>query len=164
MKKSNYYRRVLSTLCLLCLCSCSKTTREWNFWTNGNPNACFSSGRMTLASDNTTSQMELEISRTASGTRMYLNIFLLAVAPLSEDPNKATFELIIEGQAPLRFYPYRLEGGQRLLLPQEVSDYIIELLLSNQCFTIKLGRNQLMVIPQQFEKNYQKLMALPINA
>lgn len=160
--KIRCYQRALCALCLLCLSACSTSTREWTFWDNANSHPCFNSGKIILEPESSCHHIGLEISRTTSGVRLYINAYLLPIAPLPEDYSRARLEVILEDGEVMTFYPYRLQGGQRLLLPSEAANFLIELLLEGQGFTIKAGRNEIGVIPDRFDELYQKLMDLPI--
>ena len=93
---------------------------------------------------------------------MYVNLFLLCTAPLPDDEAKTSIQLIMEDGETLILYPYRFEGGQRLLLPSEASDFIITLLSEGKSFTIKVGRNELAIVPENFQISYENLMSVPI--
>ncbi|MBA3720974.1 MAG: hypothetical protein H0W88_01065 [Parachlamydiaceae bacterium] len=122
----------------------------------------YNAGRLFLEPDNATSHVGLELDRTRSGIRMYLNLYLLLVPPYADDPSRACVKLIIEGEEALIFYPYRLAGCQKILFPEDVTNYIIELLLNDQSFILNLGRNQINVIPDKFQEAYEKLMEIEI--
>jgi hypothetical protein len=117
---------------------------------------------MKLACDSTSHHLELEIDRGRSGVKMYVNLLLLPIAPLPGDETRASIQIILEDDEILVIHPHRFIGGQRLLLPPDTSDLLISLLLEGCSFTIKVGRNELQVIGNNFEKSYNDLMSLEI--
>lgn len=152
---------LIAALCFL-LIGCSSSCRQWILWGTITHDASFNSGRMFLEPEKLGSQIEIEISRGASGTRMYINLLILPSAPLPNDPSRTAVELIVGDQEPRVFYPYRLLGGQRLLVPDEITEEIIQYLLDGESVVIKMGRNKVQVVPDNFEKSYDGLMAIPV--
>lgn len=112
--------------------------------------------------DTNYSHLELELVRNRSGIRLYLNLLMMVAPPCREDPSRTKVEIIFEDQEPSTVYPYLLEGGQRLLLPGDAADFLIRLLIEDNSFTLKIGRSQITVIPDNFSIVYEKLLALPI--
>ena len=163
MKYESQLKRALVALSLIALIACSKPNcRKWVLFEDRAFYSKYNSGRLILESETSMNYLELEIDRTQSGIRMYLNLFLLPARPLSDDPTLTSIQLVLEDDECLTFYPYLFEGGQRLLLPPEATDFIIKLLLEGHCFTFKVGKNELNVIPDNFQNSYDNLMAIPI--
>lgn len=158
----NNIQRTFIVLWLLCLVGCSESCREWYLMDTVTAYPCFNSGCLILGPDNECSKLNLEICRSRSGVRIYLDVLLLKAPLVEDDPSRAILELLLEGEEPLTFYPYILDGSQRLLFTDEVSNYIIELLLAEQTFVIQAGRDKITVIPDNFAENYQELMDLEI--
>lgn len=156
-------QRALSALCILCLCSCSSPAcRQWELQEILTKRPCFNGGRLILGPDSNLSQLELELIRNRSGMRFYINLLLLQAYPCKEDPCLTKAEIIFEGQEPWIITPYLLEGGQRLQLPAEVSDQLIQALCDDRSFILKMGRSQIHAIPDNFMPGYEKLLAIPI--
>lgn len=155
--------RISIVLLSFFLSSCTgNSCREWIVWTTETDCPQFNSGRMFLSPDASSNQIELEIDRGPSGIKMYLNLFCLPVAPLPNDPTKAAVELLIEGDESRIFYPIRYIGGQRLLCPEDIASLIIEKLLDEETVVIKIGRNKITVIPDNFADTYQALINIPL--
>lgn len=156
-------QRAIFVLCLVLLTSCSTPCRQWILCEIGGEDPCFNSGRLILEPDSTICHLELELDRSQSGIRMYVNLLLLQAPPLPEDPQKTALSILFEDGESLIVYPYLLTGGQRLLLPPDVADFLIATLLEGRPFTIQIGRQNLSVIIDQFEPLYQRLLAIPIS-
>lgn len=146
------------------LFSCAPTPcREWILVNTITKRPCFNSGRLFLEPDSKSHHIELEISRSASGIHMYLNLLLFPAPPLPEDSSKTCAELIVDGQEPLIFYPYRLSGEQRLLVPDEIAQKIIDLLSENHAILIKVGRDEIQVVSENFDMCYQNLLIISMD-
>jgi hypothetical protein len=170
------------------LFSCSPHCRQWNFDEIRTSCPHYNSKRMVLPPDNPFRGVELVISQTHSGQRMYLNVFSLSLPCDPEIPEKTKFTLTcfshnilnkamlanstIDDSEPLnacgkqelegglicyQFYAERLEGGQRLSLPEEAIDVIITELLEGRIFTLSIGRFSSEIIPFKFYEAYRKM-------
>lgn len=156
-------QRGFLTLCLIVLSSCSTPTpRKWEIQEILTKNPCFNGGRLVLGPDSDCSYLELELFRNSSGIRFYLNLLFLQAPPWEEDPARTSITILFEGQEPWVVHPYLLEGGQRLLLPGDVADFLVQALFNEQEFIIQIGRKQITVISTQFIKTYQRLIDLCI--
>lgn len=163
MKICIFTQRAFPALCLLILCSCSTPKcREWEIQENLTQVPSFNAGRLILTPDTNYSHLELELVRNNSGLRFYLNLLLMDAPPLREDPTRTKAEILSENGEPELIYPYLLEGGQRLMLPGDDADALIQRLLEDNSFIIKIGRSQITVIPDNFSKAYEKILSLPI--
>jgi hypothetical protein len=158
-----YSRAFYCALFLFCLNACSSPRcRQWEIQEALVEDPCFYSARMTLAPESETCHLELEIDRSRTGLRLYLNVLLLQVPPCPDDPNKAALTLLLEDGESMIVFPYILAGGQRLLFSPEVTLYLIDLLLDGQSFTIQLGRQRSTIILTNFQTSYDQLMHIPI--
>lgn len=151
-------------LCIFFCCGCSSPAcRQWELQEILTKRPCFNGGRLILGPDSNISQLEMELIRNRSGIRFYINLLFLQALPLKEDPCLTKVEIIFENQEPWIIYPYLLEGGQRLMLPQAISEQLIQALTEDRPFTVKIGRSQLTAIPDNFLAAYEKLLAIPID-
>jgi hypothetical protein len=156
-------QRVFIALCLIFLAGCSAPAcRQWEIQEIETNIVCFKGGKLTLSSDSDYSHLELELIRNRSGIRFYLNILFLKAPPCKEDPSRTRLEIRFDDQEPWIVYPYLLEGGQRLLLPGDVADILVQNLLDGHSFTIQIGRSVINVVPDHFSVVYARLLALPI--
>jgi hypothetical protein len=157
--RQKFMQRALTALCTLSLLNGCSTPpcREWIF--NDIIASCpsYNSGRLLLQPDNAYTYLEVEILRSKSGIRMYLNILLMEARPCEENPQKAKVEIILADET-LTVYAHILKGGQRLLLPGEVADLLIDTLLDDQCFTIQVGAKKIVIVPDRFQESYNKFL------
>ncbi len=152
-------------IAILCACfhltSCSTPCRQWQCQKIVACSPRFNSARLFLPPDCENPRLDIEMIRTSSGTRLYLNILFLKAPPCKEDPSRTTIEILFENDTRL-MYPTILQGGQRLLLDGQDANLLIQTLLDGNAFTIKIGRHELTIVPDQFEIKYDELMSLPI--
>lgn len=162
----SFFQRAFIALFLLAITGCaSKKCREWDMQVNLTRCPQFNGCRMILDPDGDHSHLEVEIVRTRSGLRFYINILFLQALPLAQNPGYTQAEIMFEGgEESFIIYPQILEGGQRLLVAPEVAENLIQTLIQGQSFTIKLGRLQTQVITTNFEEMYQKFMKVPIGS
>ncbi len=161
-----FFKRAFIALILFQLtgCASNKVNREWIFQSNPTSKNLCSGARLLLNAEKEYDYLEVEIVRSRSGIRFYINILFMQAFPCTEDPNRTTIEICFEEEEePWMIYPLILRGGQRLLLPQEVSDYLIENLEQGRGFVIKAGHYQLQVIPETFAERYQEMMQITID-
>lgn len=89
---------------------------------------------------------------------MYINILFLQAKPCEADSSRTEVQVMFEGEEePWIIYPIVFEGGQRLLIPNDVADYLIQALLVECPFTLKVGRFETVIIPKGFKKAYEGL-------
>jgi hypothetical protein len=157
-------QRAMLALCLAIPTACSRPAcRQWEIEEIVTQNPCFNGGRLILSPDSDYSHVELELIRNASGIRFYINLLFLHAMPWNVDHTRTCVTIQIENQDPWTVYPYLLEGGQRLLLPSNVADILVQHLLDNQSFTIQIGHNQTNVLSHNFLKVYRQLLDLSID-
>lgn len=162
-----FWQRIFGVLCLCSLTACSYffavPCRQWTSIDTLTDHSCFNSGRLYLAPENDYSHLELEIDRSTSGVRMYVNVLFLCAPPCPDDTSRAIIEVYFEGEKEPKFiYCHRLKGGQRLLLTNEDADMLIEALLAERSFAIKIGHYQFKAVPDGFAILYDNLLSLPI--
>ena len=155
--------RVLMTLtAFIILTACSKTERQWTYGQNITHSPCYNSGRMFLATDLLAPYFEMELVRSPSDLRLYLNILVLEAPPHPNDPSRTCVTIFWENDS-LTVYPHLFKGGQRLLFPPDVTQFLINKLLNDQSFTISLGRRKCEVVPGNFKTGYEQLMQIPVS-
>lgn len=123
---------------------------------------CFNGGRILLGPDSDYSNLEVELVRTSSGIRFYIDLLLLQAPPWKEDPTRTTVTIQFEEQEPWIIHPYLFKGGQRLLISGNEADLIVQALLDGFSFNIQIGRSQISVVPNQFIECYKRLLDMPI--
>ncbi len=105
--------------------------------------------------------IEVQLLRGDFGTLAYLNIPCREIPPLPDAPRYANVLLIIEEDY-YSFQAIRMEGGQRLLLPDEATDLLIHALLNCVSVVIALPSHYAEICPMRFESLYRKFCALPV--
>lgn len=163
-RTSFHLRRAFIALVLITFTGCNtKVSRDWNFQANLTKRPYYNGGRIFLEPEKEYDYLTIEIVRSRSGVRFYLNILFLQATPCSEDQTKTKVEVFFENEEkPWVIYPLILRGGQRLLLPTDASNYLIQVLLEGQSFDFKVGNYRTKATVNTFEECYQALMKIDI--
>jgi hypothetical protein len=137
--------------------SCSSSNeQQWQIDRTVVSNLDCNLGRLTLPAINTYQGLELELVRSASGTRMYLNAFSLPFPNDLEDLSKSAVILLIDEQVYV-IKAERFMGGQRLLMPEDAASLIITTLVNDKSIQITVGRYRTTIISTRFVELYKQL-------
>lgn len=101
--------------------------------------------------------MELELVRTVEGIRLYLNVFGLEIPATSCDGIFSSVFISFREYS-YTFVADRLLGGQRLLIPKNVQDDIVNNLQEGQPVFIRVGHYQSDIYPEQFLKLFMQMV------
>lgn len=91
---------------------------------------------------------------------MYVNAFGLEIQPEGqtlEGHSTVTVTVSINHQSQ-EFLAYLLQGGHRLLLPENAKHLIVEALQNNYSVEISVASYTTTIIPDDFGKHYQKFI------
>ncbi len=149
-------KRALVALFLILFSACTEPCRQWNYDRIGASCPAYESSRMTLCGSSNAFPLRLVIVHTISGIRMYVDLLGLEAPPDPTDPFKALIT-ITTAEETFDVSAFRFEGGQRLLLPSEDADRLIDLLLNDQTFSLAVGSSRSDVIPNGFSAAYSQL-------
>ena len=97
--------------------------------------------------------MHLEFLQGSYGIILYLTTRSVPFAPLLQEDSKSTVIMQI-GTFEECLIVERLEGGQKLLLPEPLVEQIISALRAGTSIFFKTGRYQLTVSPDGFARAY----------
>jgi hypothetical protein len=117
----------------------------------------FNSTKLSHFTSDLVNGLDLEFMRIAGEVRTYLNVHSLPIPSSKEDP-KTTSGFLTIGSEKYPFQACRHEGGQRLLLPQDISNILIEALSNNQTVHIKVFGYASSITAEGFEPKFQKMM------
>lgn len=135
--------------------------QQWQFDTILTPYSCYNSGRLTLLPADLKS-VSLELVRGVSGERLYVNTLSLSFPCDLNNSSKCQLTFAID-EVNYSVSADRLQGGQRLLLPQAATQQIIEALLENKSVQMTVGRYHVVIISTSFPELYKKLSTIPID-
>lgn len=153
-------RRVFVVLLLLffsvLLFSCRKDAGCQ--WVISRTNACapFNFARVYLPSNDLLQGMDVEFTRSCSGVRMFINLYL---CPLEGEKAELTYKIDGKEYKTLAFV---LEGGQRLSLTCEDQEKIIQSLFQGLSVHISVGMYQLEIPAINFSEMYEKMIDIPM--
>ncbi len=150
----------LTSALFIALISCSRPCQKWSIDKTVTRCPSFNSGKISLKPACLFGEIELEIAQGPCEQRMYLNVFALEFPSLPEDPAKAKVIISFEDRESIT-YGFKLQGGQRLLLPDETAQEITAALLEGQSFCLKVGKYESTIIPNGFQRAFQELNSIP---
>lgn len=146
----------------LFLSSCKKTSPQWSSEQTITSCVSYNSGKIFLRPTCRQGSIELELTRGTCGLRLYVNIFTLMAQPEDCDPSKTLVIFDVDDES-ISIFGDLLEGNQRILLPPHATDWLINVLKSDQEFIVHIGRFSSTIVPTGFSEAYEKLLAIPIS-
>lgn len=149
----------LVALFLSLFLSCTKPCQQWEF---EKINACFPCGeigRIYYLESDSFCLLEPELVADRCGQRLYLNVYTLEFPFEEDDPGKAEIVMTIDDQS-YRFMTDRFSGGQRLLIPPDATELMIQSLLACQNVRIEIGRYSANLTSNNFYPSFTKLQNL----
>ena len=110
--------------------------------------------KITLTPENKFRELQIEIARTHSDERMYLNSLSLRF-PHEQSDLRQTTVTVTTADGTRQFIAYRFQGGQRLLLPEDAAALIIDKLLHSEIVALSVGRFHVEIPVQEFTRAYR---------
>lgn len=148
------------------LCSCTTApSRQWELEKACTPYASYDSARLFLPVDDQYRGLELVLVHGSQGASMYLNACnsMLPCDPCEgADFDMTPVDLVIADQY-VTLMAHRLKGGQRLLLPTEAVNLIVESLFAGCPVFLTVGCYQTEITPCNFPELYYQLGELRHN-
>lgn len=141
---------------LLFFFACSKQS-HWTFDQIHSEREEFRSTKLTYHSHDPVNGIEIQFLKTEEHLNVYLNIHSIPIAPYQKDPKKALLTLEIENQT-IRSLAYRLAGGQRFLLSEEITQTLIEALKNKKEVTVSLIGYRTLLKPEDFAHKFEQLL------
>lgn len=92
---------------------------------------------------------------------MYVNVFQYELPENPDNPKTTTVDILI-GTNRYCFQADLFERNQRLLLPPDALQILVDLLLDNASFFISVGSYHAEITSVHFFDSYQKLIAIPV--
>jgi hypothetical protein len=146
---------VFLSVVLLFFCGCSRSS-NWASNQIDVGDEKYNSTRISYYAPNPINGIDLEFLRTPSRLLAYLNVHSLPIPSTKEDPKAVAVDLLIEEEK-YHFAAYRYEGGQRLLLPEDMVDLIIKALIEKKPLQIKVPGYFTRIEPKGFEDKFEKM-------
>lgn len=113
----------------------------------------FSSSRLSYRSPDPVNGVDVQFLSLDESCHLYLHVHSHPIKPYMGDPKKALVQVKTEDKT-TSYFAIRHQGGQRLLLPDEAKDYIVEKLKSGQFVTISTSGYSSTLTPESFDKKY----------
>lgn len=151
-KKFSGKRVYIALFSILFFTSCSPTPRQWKLASNKGTSLHFCSSRLYLAPENNFTNLEVDILNTSQGKTAYLNAFGIELEPegkSTEGYDTITVTVNVDGH-PHEFIGFLLQGGHRILLPDNAQQLIVEALHSDQTVEVTVAHYSTIIIPDNF--------------
>ncbi|MCB1112267.1 MAG: hypothetical protein H7A37_00295 [Chlamydiales bacterium] len=134
------YGKVSFLLLSLFLCSCvPQPSRCWQHYCDDACEPQYRTVKTWLPAVDRFQSLELEVLTNNEGTYVFINTFSLPIPSAPGHPSKAFVTITID-DSEQQFLADRLEGGQRLRLPEDAAQLLIGALKSQQCIQVRTGR------------------------
>ena len=101
--------------------------------------------------------IDIEFINNSNQIQAYLTVHSTPVEPLKGDPQSVAVS-VRSAQEKFSCTAYRFQGGQKFLLPYEVSEKIISLLKNKQEVTILLNGYRTVLKSADFERKYETFL------
>ena len=137
--------------------SCSHSSKLWVLQKISSSNPSYDAARIFFTT-NSFLGLELEITRVDKDLCSYINVFSQEIPIMKGHSNKSLLT-ISSNNTQQTFVTNRLQGGQRILLPKEATNLIIDELNKNKTLRIIIP-NSLYdgeIISSNFSKVFKKL-------
>jgi hypothetical protein len=144
---------------LILLSSCSKPCQEWEFEETITDCSAFNSAKVSLSPTNEFRGLELELTKNAYDSRMYINVYSRQIQENPEQPGLVDFSIQINEET-YENVGYLFEGGQRILMPTDATLLVINALTENKIITISVQQYSSEIIPTNFQKHLKNLNAI----
>jgi len=154
MRLTHLFKKGALVALFFFLSGCSNECPSWrneNIQSSSCPS--YSIKKVYFPTKNNLSGLELEIADSLTGLRMYLNSFS-TILPAEEDDAHQTNVTYIVADQRYQAAAYRMEGGQRLLLPNDATEQILDALWDQQTVEFQVGRYKAVVDPDGFREAY----------
>ena len=136
------------TISLVILTSCARTC-AWQYQEMLSAAPAYKAAQLTFVPENTFTGIGIQLMKGEAGTSGFFNVY-------SRQLSSAEGTLWINGQ-PVYFKGTLLAGGQRLRLPEAVTQAIIQSLLKNDEVIASLPGYSTQLISDNFSDQYHKL-------
>ncbi len=152
MKKKLFsLEKSVLALLFLFLSACSSKT-GWDYRAVQTKPIASNSANLRIPVTNPFNGLELQFLKGSFGTRAYLSVHAREIPSQANDP----IVIVVDDQS-YSFATTRMEGGQRLLLPEEATQLLISALSNTQKVTIAApGGFSSVISSKKFGKLYRK--------
>jgi hypothetical protein len=124
------------------LSACSQTLSTWKVDSINTNNPQYNSTRLVYTDKNA----RLEFYRTFYKTIGYLSVTSLPIPHSPDNPTTSTLSLKIDNEEE-KILTHRIEGGQKLVIPETTLYKIINAMKKQSTITLKAGRYKLVIPP-----------------
>lgn len=145
-------------LLLLFLVSCSKSC-FWKYQEIDTHCPLYRTAILSHHSDNQFSGLNLEFLRGSYGTKGYITVVCGEIPPSPQDISLSQVYIAIDGQAQACL-AFRMEGGQKVLLPDPITYLLIDALIGGRKVIVALDGYYAEIPAQDFAKYHKSFESL----
>ena len=157
---TNIKQLILLSGALLFIAGCNKSS-HWSTNHVKTGSSAFDSSELCYRTSDPANGLDLAMIRTKDTLRFYLAVRSRSIPPYQNNPKQALVEILIDNNKYI-FIAARHEGGQRLLLPEECQQLVLDSLKNNLSVTFQLSGYQAFIEPSDFETQFKKLNVPPL--
>ncbi len=157
---TNFINKKIRILFFLLLCGCESSSL-WHVSHQKGSEKKFDSARLSYPVRDRVNEVAVEMVYSKKSLRTYLEIHSQTIPPYQGNPQHAlvkvkTPEHTCQGIA------HRHQGGQRVTLPTDLQEVLVEALMKNSPVTIELMGYSTTLQPDNFALFYQELQKSPL--
>lgn len=149
-------KNFLFLIFFLLLISCNKQS-HWAFDQIRSDKTEFCSTKLSYFARDPVNGIDIEFLKSNDRLNAYLNIHSIPIKPHKENPTGAPIRINIAGKT-LHCNAYRLGGGQRFLIPQHITQILIDALKKQKEVSIALASYHTVIPSEDFSSKFEKLL------
>jgi hypothetical protein len=161
IKESLRSQKKIFQALLVFLTNCSSSS-PWNLSYLKGSQQAFDSVRLSYPVHDVVNQVAIEMIYANNSLRTYLVVYSHPIPPYLGNPQEAVVTLKTEAKV-YRAIAYRHQGGQRIGLPSDLQQTLIDALLNENSVTLELQKYSTTLHPKQFIAAYHQLYKAPLN-
>lgn len=143
-------------LLLLSFASCVKKPWQFREMEGKCPRSCLA--KLSYPAEDCFSGLELSFLKGDFGIKGMIDVFSRSIPTIDQEQHFSSVWICIDGES-YYFTAYRMEGGQRLLLPDEATDLLLYHLEAKKSITIQLENYSATFCPANFPRLYSRFSA-----
>lgn len=143
----------------LLISSCTQAKQNsWTFETD-NTNTPWVSARLSLPSKDIFKDLSVELIQTPNGRSMHIGAYSKRLTPTDENQQLIPLHLRINGNSST-ILCQSIEGGQKLIIPEDKSNLIINHLLNGDSVSLFIEQYHAHLDPKSFKTQFKELERL----
>lgn len=147
---------------LLFLLGSCEPQHAWNVAHLQAEKECYNSSRLSYRVHDMVNEVAVEMVCSLGQLNTYLVVYSQTIPPYKGNPKEA-YVRMKTSQATIEGVGYRHDGGQRIALPSDLQQFLIDSLLQGEMTTLALDGYSANLTPDHFAQRYKELQVQPFN-